>query len=88
VQAVDFFWFGRFKNFNLLFDELYQRQTQWTIPDNELREAVRLAVAEVLLPAYRSFIKRYRYLSLFFFLNAFLGLSNLFFPHGSTFYAP
>ncbi|CAK9211740.1 unnamed protein product [Sphagnum troendelagicum] len=49
----------RFKNFNLLFDELYQRQTQWTIPDNELREAVRLAVAEVLLPAYRSFIKRY-----------------------------
>jgi exocyst complex protein 7 len=49
----------RLKNFNLLFDELYQRQTQWTIPDNELREAVRLAVAEVLLPAYRSFVKRY-----------------------------
>jgi exocyst complex protein 7 len=51
--------FCRLKNFNLLFDELYQRQTQWTIPDNELREAVRLAVAEVLLPAYRSFVKRY-----------------------------
>ncbi len=55
----------RLKNFNLLFDELYQRQTQWTIPDNELREAVRLAVAEVLLPAYRSFVKRYRYVYFF-----------------------
>lgn len=53
----------RFKNFSLLLEELYNRQTQWTIPDTELREAVRLAVAEVLLPAYRSFIKRYRYLS-------------------------
>lgn len=50
----------RFKNFSLLLEELYNRQTQWTIPDTELREAVRLAVAEVLLPAYRSFIKRYR----------------------------
>ncbi|EFJ09561.1 hypothetical protein SELMODRAFT_184479 [Selaginella moellendorffii] len=49
----------RFKNFNILFEELHQRQSQWTIPDAELRDAVRLAVAEVLLPAYRSFIKRY-----------------------------
>lgn len=49
----------RFKNFSLLLEELYNRQSQWTIPDTELREAVRLAVAEVLLPAYRSFIKRY-----------------------------
>lgn len=49
----------RFKNFSLLLEELYNRQTQWTIPDSELREAVRLAVAEVLLPAYRSFLKRY-----------------------------
>ena len=52
--------YTRFKNFSLLLEELYNRQTQWTIPDTELREAVRLAVAEVLLPAYRSFLKRYR----------------------------
>ncbi|XP_019186366.1 PREDICTED: exocyst complex component EXO70A1-like [Ipomoea nil] len=49
----------RYKTFNVLFEELHQRQSQWTVPDSELRESLRLAVAEVLLPAYRSFIKRY-----------------------------
>ncbi|XP_068662339.1 exocyst complex component EXO70A1-like isoform X2 [Aristolochia californica] len=48
----------RFKIFNMQFEELHLRQSQWTVPDNELRESLRLAVAEVLLPAYRSFIKR------------------------------
>ncbi|KAJ6818593.1 exocyst complex component EXO70A1-like isoform X1 [Iris pallida] len=49
----------RFKSFNVQFEELHQRQSQWTVPDPELRESLRLAVAEVLLPAYRSFIKRF-----------------------------
>ncbi|KAF7804231.1 exocyst complex component EXO70A1 [Senna tora] len=49
----------RFKTFNIQFDEIHQRQSQWTVPDSELRESLRLAVAEVLLPAYRSFIKRF-----------------------------
>lgn len=49
----------RFRTFNIQFDELYQRQTQWFVPDVELRESLRLAVAEVLLPAYRSFLKRF-----------------------------
>lgn len=49
----------RFKAFNLQFEDLHQRQSQWTVPDSELRESLRLAVAEVLLPAYRSFIKRF-----------------------------
>ncbi|KAM5550597.1 exocyst complex component EXO70A1-like [Rosa sericea] len=49
----------RFKTFNMQFEELHQKQSQWTVPDTELRESLRLAVAEVLLPAYRSFIKRY-----------------------------
>uniref|UniRef100_A0A5B6ZXT9 Exocyst subunit Exo70 family protein n=1 Tax=Davidia involucrata TaxID=16924 RepID=A0A5B6ZXT9_DAVIN len=49
----------RFKTFNIMFEELHQRQSQWTIPDNELRESLGLAVAEVLLPAYRSFVKRF-----------------------------
>ncbi|XP_030449168.1 exocyst complex component EXO70A1 [Syzygium oleosum] len=48
----------RFKTFNVQFEELHQRQSQWTVPDSELRESLRLAVAEVVLPAYRSFIKR------------------------------
>ncbi|XP_074377579.1 exocyst complex component EXO70A1-like isoform X1 [Apium graveolens] len=49
----------RFKTFNVQFEELHQRQSQWTVPDSELRESLRLAVAEVLLPAYRSFMKRF-----------------------------
>jgi exocyst complex protein 7 len=51
----------RFKTFNSQFEELHQRQSQWTVPDSELRESLRLAVAEVLLPAYRSFLKRFGY---------------------------
>ncbi|CAH1421936.1 unnamed protein product [Lactuca virosa] len=47
----------RLKIFNGQFEELHQRQSQWTVPDTELRESLRLAVVEVLLPAYRSFIK-------------------------------
>ncbi|KAL2643338.1 hypothetical protein R1flu_010925 [Riccia fluitans] len=49
----------RFKQFNTIFEDLHIRQSQWTIPDPELREAVRLQVAEVLLPAYRHFLKRF-----------------------------
>ncbi|XAR64765.1 hypothetical protein NMG60_11008585 [Bertholletia excelsa] len=49
----------RFKTFNIQFEELHQRQSQWTVPDSELRESLRLAVAEVLLPAYRSFLRRF-----------------------------
>ncbi|PWA42115.1 exocyst complex protein Exo70, Cullin repeat-like-containing domain protein [Artemisia annua] len=49
----------RFKTFNTQFEELHQRQSQWSVPDSELRESLRLAVAEVLLPAYRSYKKRF-----------------------------
>ncbi|XP_028805156.1 exocyst complex component EXO70A1 [Neltuma alba] len=49
----------RFKTFNIMFEELHQKQSQWAVPDTELRESLRLAVAEVLLPAYRSFVKRF-----------------------------
>ncbi|GLT93366.1 hypothetical protein SLE2022_111620 [Rubroshorea leprosula] len=49
----------RFKTFNMQFEELHQRQSQWTVLDIELRENLRLAVAEVLLPAYRSFLRRF-----------------------------
>lgn len=52
---------GRFKSFNMEFEVLHAKQSQWTIPDQELRDELRLAVAEVLLPAYRSFISRFGY---------------------------
>ncbi|KAK1310411.1 hypothetical protein QJS10_CPA08g01374 [Acorus calamus] len=49
----------RFRSFNVQFEELHQRQSQWTVPDAELRESLKLAVAEILTPAYRSFHKRF-----------------------------
>ncbi|XP_037437787.1 exocyst complex component EXO70A1-like [Triticum dicoccoides] len=49
----------RFKSFNMQFEELRAKQSLWTIPDQELRETLRLSIAEVLLPAYMSFVKRF-----------------------------
>ncbi|KAJ1254473.1 hypothetical protein BS78_K051700 [Paspalum vaginatum] len=40
-------------------EELHAKQSQWIVPDQELRESLRLAVAEVLCQPYRSFIKRF-----------------------------
>lgn len=57
------------------FEELHQKQSQWTVPDTELRESLRLAVAEVLLPAYRSFVKRFGYV--FFLLLPYLEMYML-----------
>lgn len=66
----------RFKTFNIQFEEIHSRQSQWTVPDSELRESLRLAVAEVLLPAYRSFIKRFGYVpARMAFISSFLTLS-------------
>lgn len=61
----------RFKTFNAQFEELHQRQSQWTVPDSELRESLRLAVAEVLLPAYAAFLKRFRHVSTLLLLPTF-----------------
>ena len=56
-------WFNfRLKIFNGQFEELHQRQSQWTVPEPKLRESIRLAVVEVLLPVYRSFIKCFGYI--------------------------
>ncbi|KAJ3687827.1 hypothetical protein LUZ61_016991 [Rhynchospora tenuis] len=49
----------RFKNFNTQYEELYHKQCLWKVHDRELRESLQLAVSEVLLPAYRSFLKRF-----------------------------
>ncbi|CAM0901813.1 unnamed protein product [Alopecurus aequalis] len=50
---------GRFKSFNKQFEEVCQTQINWAIPDKELRDNVILAVAEIVSPAYRSFVKRF-----------------------------
>ncbi|KAG8378625.1 hypothetical protein BUALT_Bualt07G0004900 [Buddleja alternifolia] len=39
----------RLNTFNIQFEELHQRQSQWTVPDMELRGSLGLAVAEVVI---------------------------------------
>uniref|UniRef100_A0ACD5Y3I2 Uncharacterized protein n=1 Tax=Avena sativa TaxID=4498 RepID=A0ACD5Y3I2_AVESA len=50
---------ARFRSFNKQFEEVCQTQINWAIPDRELRDNLILAVAEILSPAYRSFVKRF-----------------------------
>uniref|UniRef100_A0A0D6QZR5 Exocyst subunit Exo70 family protein n=1 Tax=Araucaria cunninghamii TaxID=56994 RepID=A0A0D6QZR5_ARACU len=49
----------RFKRFNTAFEEVYKVQTNWTVPDHQLREELRISITEKLLPAYRSFMGRF-----------------------------
>ncbi|CAI5459405.1 unnamed protein product, partial [Closterium sp. Yama58-4] len=49
----------RLKVFNFAFEEQYNKQLTWTIPDAELQKAVRQAVIDQVLPAYRDMLKRY-----------------------------
>ncbi|CAO2824691.1 unnamed protein product [Amaranthus hypochondriacus] len=50
----------RFKSFNAIFEEVHRTQATWLVPDTQLREELRISIAEKLLPAYRSFLGRFR----------------------------
>jgi exocyst complex protein 7 len=50
----------RFKSFNAMFDEVHKSQAQWLVPDTQLREELRISISEKLIPAYRSFLGRFR----------------------------
>ncbi|OAY81171.1 Exocyst complex component EXO70A1 [Ananas comosus] len=50
----------RFRSFNAAFDEVHRVQATWIVPDAQLREELRISIAEKLLPAYRSFLGRFR----------------------------
>ncbi|KAG5601911.1 hypothetical protein H5410_033281 [Solanum commersonii] len=50
----------RFKTFNAMFEEVHRTQSTWLIPDTQLREELRISVSEKLIPAYRSFLGRFR----------------------------
>ncbi|KAH7425257.1 hypothetical protein KP509_11G046700 [Ceratopteris richardii] len=49
----------RLKNFNFAFEEACAAQSSFIVPDPQLREALRIAIAGKLIPAYRTFIERY-----------------------------
>ncbi|GMH14210.1 hypothetical protein Nepgr_016051 [Nepenthes gracilis] len=50
----------RFKTFNAMFEEVHRIQSMWLVPDNQLREELRISISERLIPAYRSFLGRFR----------------------------
>ncbi|XVF25245.1 hypothetical protein REPUB_Repub13aG0196600 [Reevesia pubescens] len=50
----------RFKTFNAMFEEVHRTQATWLIPDAQLREELRISISEKLIPAYRSFLGRFR----------------------------
>ncbi|KNA20375.1 hypothetical protein SOVF_053310 [Spinacia oleracea] len=50
----------RFKSFNAIFEEVHRTQATWLVPDTQLREELRISIAEKVLPAYRSFLGRFR----------------------------
>jgi len=51
----------RFKSFNAVFEEAHRIQSGWHVPDPQLREELRISISEKLLPAYRSFLGRFRH---------------------------
>ncbi|ESQ30007.1 hypothetical protein EUTSA_v10011317mg [Eutrema salsugineum] len=50
----------RFKAFNTMFEEVHRIQSTWSVPDTQLREELRISLSEHLIPAYRSFLGRFR----------------------------
>uniref|UniRef100_A0A1J3FI67 Exocyst subunit Exo70 family protein n=1 Tax=Noccaea caerulescens TaxID=107243 RepID=A0A1J3FI67_NOCCA len=50
----------RFKAFNGMFEEVHRTQSTWSVPDPQLREELRISLSEHLIPAYRSFLGRFR----------------------------
>lgn len=51
----------RFKSFNAAFEDAHRVQSGWSVPDTQLREELRISISEKLLPAYRSFLGRFRH---------------------------
>ncbi|KAJ1384523.1 Exocyst complex component Exo70 [Sesbania bispinosa] len=50
----------KLKLFNLHFEEICRVQSQWFVFDEQLREEIRISLEKILLPAYGSFIGRFR----------------------------
>jgi exocyst complex protein 7 len=49
----------RFKSFNASFDEMYQKQSAWIVPDKDLQQRLCHLVVQAIVPVYRSFMQNY-----------------------------
>ncbi|XP_022725027.1 exocyst complex component EXO70B1-like [Durio zibethinus] len=50
----------RFKSFNTLFDEILKTQSTWVVSDEQLQSELRVSISAVVIPAYRSFLGRFK----------------------------
>ncbi|XP_038888220.1 exocyst complex component EXO70B1 [Benincasa hispida] len=50
----------RFKSFNAMFDEIHKTQSSWVVSDEQLQSELRISVSAVMIPAYRSFVGRFK----------------------------
>ncbi|XP_047326067.1 exocyst complex component EXO70H1-like [Impatiens glandulifera] len=46
---------GRFRKFNIAFEEAYQKQMSWVVLDEGIRDEIKLSIERKLVPAYRAF---------------------------------
>ncbi|KAI3763454.1 hypothetical protein L2E82_13312 [Cichorium intybus] len=51
----------RFKNFNAMFDEIHKTQSTWVVREAQLLSELRASISAVVIPAYRSFVGRYKH---------------------------
>ncbi|CAD6258064.1 unnamed protein product [Miscanthus lutarioriparius] len=49
----------RFKQFNAAMDEIQRTQGSWVVSDEQLQSELRVSIAAVIVPAYRSFLGRF-----------------------------
>lgn len=47
------------KAFNSTFDNMYKKQSNWIIPDKELRERTCQAIIQTVVPVFRSYVQSY-----------------------------
>ncbi|CAN6467413.1 unnamed protein product [Victoria cruziana] len=50
----------RFKTFNAMFEEIHKTQSSWVVSDEQLQSELRVSISAVVIPAYRSFLGRFR----------------------------
>ncbi|KAI3859072.1 hypothetical protein MKX03_015062 [Papaver bracteatum] len=50
----------RFKAFNAMFEEIHKAQSSWVVSDEQLQSELRVSISAVMIPAYRSFLARFR----------------------------
>ncbi|KAF5182791.1 Exocyst complex component exo70b1 [Thalictrum thalictroides] len=51
----------RFKSFNAMFDEIHKTQSTWIVNDEQLQSELQVSISAVIIPAYRSFLGRFRH---------------------------